>query len=198
MIKKKLKRNEENSIKKITKKQIKKKKGKVEVFKHPEMEDGERWIGNGNEYTWKQIAWTTKRKGKVPYGVISNKPMDGREGRFFPIFIKEQEYQDYIQKKFNMKDLEEKNGTIKKKKLKRGGHNLGKGIQVWVDQEKNMSQGKMFVIMMIPKDNYEKELDKTKRSIFDSLSLIGFPSEIFISDMKISASIEHEIKKRFK
>ena len=107
------------------------KKEKTEIWIHPEQRKDEKFIVNANENAWEKIKWRTKRKGKKSFHITTNEPLDSG---LFPVFIKKQEYDDYIQGKFDMTDLEkEKKGSLVKKKLKRGSYKLEKDVTVFID-----------------------------------------------------------------
>lgn len=67
---------------------------------HPEQRIGEMWIGNADEKSFKKMAWETKRKGKVPFNILTREPMDLVSDSLFPVFIKRKEYNDYRESKF--------------------------------------------------------------------------------------------------
>lgn len=115
--------------KKLIKKPILK-KSLINYESHPEQKDDELFIGNASERSFKNILWKTKRKGKIPYSVVTGKPLV--DSNLFPIFITKQEKQDYIEGKFNLSDnLPNKNKV--KLKLKRGIFKLGKDALVFID-----------------------------------------------------------------
>jgi len=62
-------------------------------WKHPEETKDEIYIGNSNKDNYSSIKWKTKRKGKVPYNVLTNQPI--KNTIMFPVFIEKKEYQEY-------------------------------------------------------------------------------------------------------
>lgn len=115
--------------KKIIKKPILK-KSFVNLNLHPEQGGDELFIGNSNERAFKNMLWKTKRKGKVPYSIITNEPL--LESKLFPVFIKKQERHDYIEGKFNLSDNLPNKDRVKLK-LKRGHYKIGKDIDIFID-----------------------------------------------------------------
>jgi hypothetical protein len=56
---------------------------------HPELEDGEVWIGNILRSDFHLIGWTTKRLGKIAY-LTNGKPIPKSQG-FGPVFVTSEE-----------------------------------------------------------------------------------------------------------
>ena len=54
---------------------------------HPEKKNGEVLLGSSDERTFKYIAWSSKRRGKVAYD-IRDKP---RKSKYFPVFVQRRE-----------------------------------------------------------------------------------------------------------
>lgn len=77
-------------------------KVKRELIKHPEQKDDEIFIGNGNEYSFKQIGWKTKRKGNKAYSLLPFLKTGELVlvKNLFPVFIKKDEYISYRDGKF--------------------------------------------------------------------------------------------------
>lgn len=70
------------------------KKRKLQVnWKHSEEGKNEIYIGNSNKDNYDSIKWKTKRKGKIPYNVLTNQPI--KNTTMFPVFIERSEYQEY-------------------------------------------------------------------------------------------------------
>lgn len=98
---------------------LKKKELKVNVpyqKEHPEQKEDEKYIGNCIDKVWDQILWKTKRKGVKPLRQTTGEFINSK--KLYPVFIKQQEYVDYIEGKFNLIDNQPKKLLIKKK-LKR-------------------------------------------------------------------------------
>lgn len=79
---------------------------------HPEMKKDEVFIGNGDDGTFNDITWKTKRRGKKAYNYIQNK-FNEVLPKLFPIFISKQEMEDYRNSKFVKEDKTEYYKKIK-------------------------------------------------------------------------------------
>lgn len=86
----------------------------VEKWIHPETKKNEVWIGNTSPIIFFNMAWKTKRLGKIPYDPLKCIPFKAHN--IFPCFISNQELQDYTRgKETKVEENNTKSKFIKKK-----------------------------------------------------------------------------------
>ena len=61
---------------------------------HPELQDGEKFLSNENEESFRRIGWKTKRSGNEAYDVRGNVVK-----YLFPVFVQKDEYDEGMKAK---------------------------------------------------------------------------------------------------